>query len=155
MEFNTLFGSLLVWLVQFILYVPFTVLRLVSALLPPCSTFGATALPVAVSTSMVNWVRFYWPIIQYIPWVFVWNFVSAVLLYVFFKWLWSYLPRFIGLVMSFWWIFAIFYVVAWSLNTFLDDSWKDSTAFTEVFGTGATSTGSSGSGFGGGAGGSW
>jgi len=154
MTFSELFSNLLVWLVSFVLYVPFTFLRLVSGLMPLCSNFGITSFTSDVSLSAVNWIRFYWPFLQYIPWVFVWNFFSAVLLYIFFKWLWNHLPKFIGLVMNFWWIFVIFYTLAFAINFFIDYDWTESTAFTEVFGDSPTSTGS-GMGGGGGGGGSW
>ena len=153
MAFNTLFLNLLTWLVQFVLFVPFQFLKLASFLMPPCSQFGITSFSQDVSLSLVNWIRFLWPVIQFVPWVFVWNFVSCVILYVFFRWLWAHLPKFISLVMNFWWIFVIFFVLAGVINIFTSYNWTSNTAFTQVFGSSATGT--SGAGFGGGGGGSW
>jgi len=156
MNFSLMFASLLTWLVSFLLYVPFTFLRLLSALLPSCTNFAITSFPQAVMTAMANWIWFYWPIAQYVPWAFVWNFLSAVILYFFFKWLLRNLPQFVHLVLSFWWIVVIFYVIAGAVNFFTDDdTWRSDAVFTEVFGQASTTTSQSGTGFGGGGGGSW
>jgi len=158
MNINFLFLSLITWLVKGALFVPFTLLRLIGLLLPPCSSFGLLSFSTAVMDAAVNWIRFLWPALQYVPWTHFWNFVSAVLLYILFKWMWKHLPQMMHFVISFWWIIAIFYVVAGALNFFLNSTWTNSPVFTDVFGstaTGTASQGFSGGGFGGGGGASW
>jgi len=152
---NTLFASLLSWIVQFVLFVPFQFLKLAGLLFPPCSSIGFFGFTTSVTNSMVNWILFLWPVIKYIPWTFVWNFVSAVFLFIFFRFVWKNLPKLLEFVMSFWWVIVIFYVVAGLISVFTGYGWMDSPVFSEVFGSSPTTTGSVGGGFGGGGGGSW
>lgn len=152
---TTLFANLLTWIVQFALFVPFQILRLIGTLLPPCSSFGLVSFSAAVLNSAFNWIRFTWPVLQYVPWSFLWNLLAAYLLYNFFKWLWVSLPRIMHFVQGFWWMIVVFYVVAGFISVFLGDGWRTHSAFTEVFGTAPTSTGFVNGGAGGGGGGSW
>jgi len=155
MTLSTMFSNLLAWIVQFLLFVPLQLLKLVSYLMPPCAQFAPTAFAAGVSTAAVNWIRFLWPVIQYVPWVFVWNYLSAVILFFFFKMLWDNLPKLFGLIMNFWWIIVVFYVLGGIISIFTSNSWMSSNAFGQVFGTSPTSTGSTAGGLGGGGGGSW
>jgi len=150
---NTIFGNLLTWIVQFALYVPFQLIRLIGLLLPPCSDFGITTFSTTALQGMTNWIRFLWPIIQYLPWGFCWNYLSAVLLYIFAKWLFEHLVSIINFVVRFWWIVVALYVLGAVVDTFIGVGWRTSSVFTEVLG--GSVTGTVGGGFGGGGGGSW
>jgi len=152
---TTLFSSLLSWLVSFALFVPFQFLNLIGHLFPSCSSFGIVSFSNSVRDAAVSWMLFLYPVLQYVPWSFVWNFVSAIFLYIFVSYLLRNLPKIIGFVMQFWWIIVIFYVVAGAISIFIGYDWMQSEAFTEVFGSSPTTTGEVGGGFGGGGGGGW
>lgn len=152
---STLFSSLLSWIVQFALFVPFQLLKLAGLLFPTCASMGLTAIPVAAMNSAADWVLFGYPVLRYAPWSDLFNLVSATLLYIFFKWLMNNFQRIMQFVISFWWIIAIFYVVAAFISIFVGNDWMGSSVFTEVFGSGPNASGTVGGGFGGGGGGSW
>jgi len=152
---SDIFGHLLSWLIQFVLFVPFQILRLAGLLFPSCSSLGIVQLSQSVIDNLVQLIRFLWPVIKYIPWTFLWNILSAFLLYLFFKWLWKLWPRIASLGFTFWIVFTIFYGLGYVISFFTGD-WADSPVFTEVFGESPSSTsGWSGGGFGGGGGGGW
>jgi len=152
---STMFSSLLSWLVSFALFVPFQILKLVGLLFPSCSDIGIVGFTQQVTAAAVGWMLFLYPILQYVPWTFVWNFLSAVFLYIFVTFLVKNLTRVMGFVVSFWWIIAIFYVLGGLISIFTSNAWMDSDVFGAVFGTSPTSTGAVGGGFGGGGGGGW
>lgn len=144
---DQLFQSLLSWLTSFVLFVPFQILKLVGLLLPDCDTFGITTFSVDAMQSAVNILKFLNPITQYVPWGFVWNFLSAVILYRFFKWMFQHLPRLMQLALSFWWVIVIFYVLAGFISFFTSTTWYESSVFQTVFGAAPGAVG--------GGGGSW
>lgn len=152
---STMFSTLLSWIVGFALFVPMTLLRLVGLLFPTCAEFGITTFANSVSTSAANWILFLYPVLKFVPWTFVWNFLSAVFLYIFVSFLIRNLPRLLPFVLQFWWVIVLLYVVAGAINVFTTFNWMSSSAFTEVFGNAPTTTGSVGGGFGGGGGGGW
>jgi len=152
---SDLFTSLISWIVSFAFYVPFQILRLIGLLFPSCTALGFTQIANGTIQHAVNWIRFYWPIIQYVPWAFVWNILSAVFLYVFVRWLTLQFHNIASFVLRFWWIIAIFYTLGGAVDFFLSYNWMDSTVFSEVFGDTPTTTGFSGGGGGGGGGSSW
>jgi len=152
---STLFSTLLAWIVQFALFVPFQFLKLAGLLFPTCSSLGLTALPVAAMTAAADWVLFAYPVIKYLPWTFIWNLASAILLYIFFRFVIGIFPRIAQFVLNFWWIIVIFYVLGGVISIFTSSAWMDSEVFSEVFGETPTSSGFSGGGFGGGGGGGW
>lgn len=154
MNFTTLFGNVMSWAVSFALYVPFAFLRLASHLMPDCGNFGLLTFSTSVQEGMINWIRFLWPIIQYVPWVSFWNFASACLLYLFFRWLYAHLYQAVSFLTKTWWMIVLLFVLAFVINIFVDYNWTDESIFTGVFGT-STSAGVSGMGTGGGGGGSW
>lgn len=152
---SSLFSSLLSWLISGLLLPLTAILRLIGLLLPSCSSLGISNFSGEVLNSLAQWLRFGWPFLQFIPWVDLWNLISAVLLYGFFKFLWGHRhmvaslgPRFVTIVL-------VFYVLAAFVTFFVGNAWMDSPVFTEVFGDSPTSTGEVGDGFGGGGGGSW
>jgi len=155
LNIGNMFATFLGWLIQFLLFTPFQVVRLISALLPGCSQFGITGFAAGVSDDAANWIRFLWPVIQYVPWTFLWNFISAIILYIFFKWLWDHMPWILSLGKTFWIIVAAFYVVGVALSVFTSTVWMDNEIFTAIFGVAPTTTHVTGGGFGGGGGGSW
>lgn len=152
---TSMFANLLTWIVGFAFYVPFQIIRLIGLLFPSCASLGLLEFSDAILVNAVNWIRFYWPILQYVPWGFIWNFLSAVFLYVFVRWLMGHFGKIATFVVNFWWIIAVFYVAGAVVDFFVSDSWRNSTVFTAVFGTSPTSTGFSGGGGGGGGGSSW
>lgn len=152
---STLFSSLLAWVVQFVLFVPFTLLKLVGLLLPPCSSIGFVSFGQDVLVSAAQWIRFAWPVIGSFPWVGVWNLVAAMVLYFLFKFLWKLLPRLMQLGTTFWIIVFAVYLLSSVVSFITGMDWASSPVFTEVFGDSATSSGFSGGGGAGGGGGSW
>jgi len=152
---STMFSQLLSWLVQFALFTPFQIFRLVGLLFPTCSDIGIVGFTVAVQNAAVGWLLFFYPVLQYVPWTFLWNFLSAVFLYIFVSFLIRNFPKIMQFVMSFWWVIVIFYVLGGLISIFTSNSWMESEAFSEVFGSSPTTTGEVGGGFGGGGGGSW
>jgi len=152
---STMFSSLLSWLVNFALFVPFQVLHLVGLAFPNCQDFGVFSFTTAVTNAAIGWMLFLYPILRFVPWTFVWNFLSAVFLYIFVTFLLRNFPKVWGFVLQFWWVIVIFYVLAGAISFFTGYDWMSSDAFTQVFGSSPTTTGSVGGGFGGGGGGSW
>lgn len=150
-----MFVSFIGWLVRLVLYVPFTMLKVVGLMLPACSTFGIVSFSIDVQKNIVYLIRFGWPILQYVPWGFFWNFASAILLYFFFKWMFGHLPKLMSMGKTFWIIVAVFYVLAAMINFFIGPGWQDSSAFSQVFGVGPNASNTVGGGFGGGGGESW
>jgi hypothetical protein len=153
MTLESLFSSLLSWLIGFLLGAPILILKLLGGLMPPCSEMGWTALPSSVVQSMTNMARFLWPLLQFVPWTFVWNYLSAWILFLFFMWLVKNIMKLLSLGLTFWIVVAIIWVVLGSVNWLIGTSWQDSSVFQDVFGTSATGT--VGGGGGGGGGGSW
>lgn len=151
-----MFTNLLMWLIGLVFYVPFTMLRLVADYLPACSAYGMTTFANAVMVHMVHWLQFVWPVIRYFPLNAMFNLLSAAILYLVFKWLWSRLPWLMSRGIVFWVIVAVFYLLAGYLNFFSGSEWASSPMFEGVFGNSATSSiGEVGGGGGGGGGGSW
>jgi len=148
------FGYVLGFLVKLVLFVPFSILRAAGLLFPTCASLGFVGFTQEVLVNMANWIRFYWPVLQFLPWNHIWNLLSAIILYLLFKWLWSLLPSLMSLGWKIWLAVAVLFMIAGVVNIFTDLSYQDSTAFTEAFGPNASST-FEGGGFGGGGGGSW
>jgi len=152
---DDIFGNLLSWAVQFVLFVPFQILKLVGLLMPLCSTLGIIQVSQEALTGLGNWIRFLWPVLQYLPWSFIWNYIAAIILYLLFKWIWGHLPQMIALGFKFWIVVVVLYVVALTVNVFTSLSYQDAPVFTDVFGTTTTVNGAVNGGAGGGGGGSW
>jgi hypothetical protein len=152
---DDIFGNLLSWAVQFVLFVPFQILKLVGLLMPLCSTLGIIQVSQEALTGLGNWIRFFWPVLQYLPWSFIWNYIAAIILYLLFKWVWGHLPQMIALGFKFWIVVVILYVVALAVSMFTSVSYQDAPVFTDVFGASSTVNGAVDGGAGGGGGGSW
>lgn len=158
MNMSAIFLSVLSWCVSMVLYTPFQILRLAGTQLPPCASWGIVTFSTAVMTSAFNWIRFFWPILQFVPWSFVWNYLSAVILFIFFRWMWGHLPWLISFVFKYWWAVVIFFVIGGVISYFIGSTWTTNNVFTQIFSSSATSTnvnGAIGGGFGGGGGGSF
>lgn len=150
-----IFVNVLSWLIKLVFFVPFQVIKLVGLLLPTCSSVGIVNFSNDALLAMINWIRFLWPVIQYFPWSFFWNFLSAMILYILVKWLWSLLPWLSGLGFKVWIVIAVLYGIGGVISIFTNLDWQSSPAFTEVLGSSSTVNGAVGGGFGGGGGGSW
>jgi len=57
--------------------------------------------------------------------------------------------------LTFWIVVAVIYIILGAVTWFIGSEWQNSSVFTEVFGSAATSTGFTGGGGAGGGGGSW
>lgn len=153
---SDMISHFLEYLLAFVFYVPKTALRFVGSLLPDCGSFGVTAFTSDVSQSMVNWLRFWWPILQYVPWTFFWSFFAVIILYQIFKWAWGHVPAILSFVADAWWIIISLYVISFAYNLWTDSEWLEHAVWESAFGTsGITSSTVEGGGFGGGGGGSW
>jgi len=151
---TTLFSSLLSWLVSLVLFVPALILKFVGLLLPACTSLGLVTFTNTILSNVGQFIRLLWPLIKFLPWAGLWNLVSAIILYFFFKWVWTMLPSLMKLGLSFWWVLALVLLLGFA-NWLISGDWASSSVFTDVFGSSATSTGFSGGGGGGGGGGSW
>jgi len=152
---QTLFLSFLGKIVEFIFFVPFALIGLIGHLFPSCANVGFISVFAALAENTEKALEWAWPILRYIPWIFCANFLSACLLYLLFKWLHAHFHAIVGLFMRFWVFIVIFYLIAGTVNIFVNLGYLDDPAFTEVFGTSSTVNGAVGEGFAGGGGGSW
>lgn len=161
MTLNSLFAKLLAWLIGWVLFVPYEILRLVGHLLPPCSSFGIAILTNNAINDAQQFIRFGWPLLSFIPWDVVWGLMSAELLLIFVLWAFKFFPFVIGFIMKYWIFILLVFLLLPIINIIADlNGFNNSPAFTDVLpGTSVTSSissdGQSGGGFGGGGGGSW
>lgn len=149
---SLLFGNFLKFLVDAVLYVPFTVLRVVGLALPACSEYGLVAIPSLVTEGMVRIIKLLWPILQFVPWAFLWNFGSAWVLFLIVKWVIGHLPWLTTLGSRVWVIVLVLYVLSGIINFFIGTDWQTSDVFLTGFGLTPDSVGGA---FGGGGGGRW
>jgi len=153
---NDLLNHFLSALFGFAFYVPKTILRLVGEFMPPCSDWGITSFSADVMNGIASWLRFYWPILQYVPWDFVNAYLGCYLLYVVVKWAWNHWPTVLGIVMDGWWIIISLYVLSFAYNLWTSYDWLSAAPWEPAFGTDEISSSTvTGDGLGGGGGGSW
>jgi len=154
MSFSELFTAMLNWIIQFALFLPFQVLQLVGYFLPPCSDFGVAILNAQVTNEAQQWMRFVWPVLQFVPIQTIWGLISATILYWIFWFIMDHIVPLMNFIGKWWPIIVALFVIIPLVNFFLSDSWMDHTFFEEVFST-STRAGISGGGLGGGGGGGW
>lgn len=150
-----LMNNFLAALFGFAFYVPKTLLRLVGEFMPPCSDWGITTFSADVMGSAASFVRFLWPVIQYIPWSFVWAYVGCWLLFVVVKWALDHSQQLLQFISQNWWIIVSLYVLSFAYNLWTSYDWLSAAPWEPAFGENPTSTGVTEGGFGGGGGGSW
>lgn len=143
------------WLIELLLFIPFTALKLFGDLLPTCASLQIESLAQDAADAAVHILEFFWPILQYFPIQQGFNLLSAILLYMIIRWLWKNFTWLLSFGLKFWAIIIAIYVIAAVMNVFIGDSWMGNSIFTETMGVTPTSTGFSGGGGGGGGGGSW
>jgi len=159
MDVNTIFSSILTYIVQFIFFIPIQILRLIGTFLPSCDSLGIVVLGNNISNGMVQWIRFAWPVLKFLPWDVIWGLFSAELLLLAFLWFWDHIGFIAAFVAKWWVVIVILFILLPAVNFFLGTAWQNNPAFTDVFdctpGTSSTDCGFSGGGFGGGGGGGW
>jgi len=151
----SIFTTFLNWVIGFAFFVPFQMLNVVSLILPSCESLGIPNITNTVVNVVIPPLRFFWPMIKYVPWEHVWNMVSAVLLFELFMFVWSKLPWLMSLSFKVWIVIIALYVVSTAVSIFTSFDYQDEPVFTDVFGTSGTVNGAVGGGAGGGGGGSW
>ncbi len=151
---GTLFSNLLNWIIGFVFSVPLFIIQIIGSFFPDCYDLGINDFSTSVTNEMAQIIKFFWPFLQYVPWSDLWNLFSAIILYIFVRMGWNNRDSVINFMMHFWKSVVAFFIVATLLTIFSSLDWASHTAFTEVFGSSATSS-ISGGGMGGGGGGSW
>lgn len=155
MDINTLFANILNYIVSFVFFIPIQILKLIGAFLPTCSQLGIVTFSNNALNDAIQWMRFAWPVLQFLPWDVIWGLVSAELLLLIFFYLLDHLPMIMNFIGKWWWLLLALFLFGGIITTFIGNDWRSSPAFTDIFGTAPTSTGFAGGGFGGGGGGSW
>jgi hypothetical protein len=141
-QFSTWIG----WMIGFLLLPLTQALRLVGLLLPPCSSLSLFRFSDNFMNGIAQWIRFAWPFLQFFPWDVLWALLSACLLYLFFKFLWNFVPTLLHMGPVFWIVIAFFYIMAFALNFFLGDTWINGAFYETTMGVSPTSTYSAGGG---------
>jgi len=155
MDINTLFGNVLNYIIGFVFFIPVTILRLIGLLLPTCDQLGLVTFSNNAINDSIQWMRFAWPVLQWLPWDVIWGLVSAELLLLIFFYIFDHLPMIMNFVGRWWWLILILFLFGGIISSFLGNDWRTNDIFTDVFDTAPTSTGFGGGGYGGGGGGGW
>lgn len=154
MILNTLFASILQYIITFLFFIPIQILRLIGLLLPSCDQLGVVMFTNDAINGAIQWIRFAWPILQFLPWDVIWGLVSAEILLLVFLYFLDHLPMLFAFVGRWWMVILVLFLLGGIISFFIGNDWRGNEVFTDTFGESPTST-YSGGGAGGGGGGSW